>query len=469
MLLLGARLEKLRQPAVDILILHFVCRHSGETAHREKLLLRVAAGNARLYLCKETPENPPGEPTMFCALLRKHLLGGTLTNITQDTQDRAVNFVFRCTNEIGDPVQRTLRVEFFGRNGNVILLREDAIILDALRRSTLDESARPLLPGLPLPPNPPAQTMPFPTDEDTPPEHTDICAFLEAYYGAQDRAEALRRQKALLLKPVRVAKERAIRKEAARQNDLHQAENAEEYRKFGELLQAYHASSNQGNVAEHSTVCEVSDYYNANRPLRIPLDPTLSPLQNSHRYFKLYRKAKTAQTLLDAQIDAARRETAYLESVLDTLSRAETWDDLAEIRSELEETGYIKPASAKSARKKPAKPLSPLSYTTTAGLRVLVGRNNRQNDFISMKLAKKHDVWFHAHGVPGAHVLLITNGAEPSARCMEEAARLAATHAKQTDAGTTAVDYTLAGHLKKPSGAFPGKVIYHTHNTLLIT
>ena len=197
------------------------------------------------------------------------------------------------------------------------------------------------------------------------------------------------------------------------------------------------------------------------------LDPSKSASQNAQKYYKDYRKAKTAEHMLTEQIDLAQKELEYLDNVFDSLSRAETERELAEIRAELAQTGYIR-SSGKGKGKEP-KPLPPLSFETTDGFTVLVGRNNRQNDTLTLKTAAKNDLWFHVKDIPGSHTILVTNGREPTENAVLQAAAIAAYHSRAKDGSQVPVDYTLVKNVSKPQGARPGSVIFVKNHTVYVT
>ena len=197
----------------------------------------------------------------------------------------------------------------------------------------------------------------------------------------------------------------------------------------------------------------------------IPLDVRLSPQENAARYFKQYTKAKTAEKYLTAQLQKGREELQYLESVLQELSQAESEQDFNDVRIELTDGGYIRQRGKKQPGFQRAS--RPREFRTSAGLRILVGRNNRQNDRLTTKDADKRDIWLHTQKIHGSHVILCTGGAEPDEQSLMEAASLAAYFSQAQDSTKVPVDYTPVRFVKKPAGAKPGMVIYTTYQTLL--
>jgi len=191
----------------------------------------------------------------------------------------------------------------------------------------------------------------------------------------------------------------------------------------------------------------------------------LSPQENAARYFKQYAKAKTAERVLHEQIEKGRGELQYLESVLQELSQAESEQDFTDIRAELERVGYLRGKGKKQPGFQRAS--RPREYRSSAGLRILVGRNNRQNDKLT-KDAQRWDIWLHTQKIHGSHVILCTDGAEPDERSIYEAAVLAAYYSQGRDGGKVDVDYTPARYVKKPAGSRPGMVIYTTYETVTV-
>ena len=210
---------------------------------------------------------------------------------------------------------------------------------------------------------------------------------------------------------------------------------------------------------------EVEDYYNNCEIVKIPARPELSPEKNAQRYFKEYRKAQTAEKILTEQIEKGERDLDYLASVTDALTRADTEKEFSAIRDELSETGFLK---KKTATKKKSAALPPIEYTSPGGFKILVGRNNIQNDKLTHRIAAKSDIWFHTQKIHGSHVILVTEGRTPAGEDMEFAAALAAYHSSARTSKLVPVDYTEVKNIKKPGGANPGFVIYHVYKTIII-
>lgn len=289
-----------------------------------------------------------------------------------------------------------------------------------------------------------------------------LSALLDTYYGERELRERMRQKSNELSKWLSNAVARVRRRVASQRQDLQATENREQWRQYGELLKA-----NLHRICPGDTVCEVINYYSeACDTVCIPLDPALNPNQNAQRYFKEYRKAVNAQDILAQQIRAGERELEYLESVVLELENACSDGDLNEIRAELTEAGYRKPSRTREKVRRVAG--TPLEYRSSDGLRILVGRNNHQNDELTLKMASGRDYWFHVKHIPGAHVILFTDGAQPPERSLDEAARIAAAHSKGVDGAPVEVDYLPAKRVKKPNGARPGMVIYENYQTVYI-
>ena len=284
---------------------------------------------------------------------------------------------------------------------------------------------------------------------------------LESFYSERDRAERMRAKSQDLLRLLTNASERTARKINTQKAELEKCADREHLRICGDLIQA-----NLFRIEKGAPFADLENFYDETGALlRVALDPSKSPSQNAQRYYKEYRKAKTAEHVLKEQIDQARLDLEYLDNVFDALSRAESERELAEIRSELAQTGYIK-SSGKGKGKEP-KPLPPLEFSAD-GYRVLVGRNNRQNDELTLKKASKNDIWLHVKDIPGSHTILVTNGEKPSDETIIKAARIAAYHSKAREGSQVPVDYTLVKNVSKPQGARPGTVIFKDNRTVYV-
>jgi len=547
---IGARVDKIHQPSRDTLLLHLRCEGG-----REKLLFAPNPAAPRLHLTMASPENP-AEPPMFCMLLRKHLLGARLAEITQPPMERAATFIFDCTDEMGFPVQKRLVAELMGRTCNLYLLGPDGRIIDCLRRVGLDETAkRPALPGMYYQePEPVAKQDPrnlsaedyvnllaqpgadiladrlmdtlgglsplvcreaalfAAGDTDARVESVDIAAvaekltgffeehlqapspwyyaqsdgmpkqfafcpiweygscqkaesfaqLLDSYYIVKDRKDAMRQKSQALRKTVSNLCQRLTRKLAIQEKELAATYDRERLRQLGDIVTA-----NIHRITKGQTVLEAEDFYDEEmKIIQIPISELLSPQQNAAKFYKDYTRMKNAEKELTRQIELGEQELAYLQSVLEELNRAQTDGELEEIRQELHAGGYVRLDSSKKRMRQTK--LSPMRFESTDGYPIYVGRNNRQNDELTFKLARKDDIWLHAQKVHGSHVIISCGGAKPPDDTVTQAAQLAAYYSESAGGQNIPVDVTPVKQVKKLPGAKPGMVIYHTYNTVIV-
>lgn len=292
---------------------------------------------------------------------------------------------------------------------------------------------------------------------------TSFCALLDRFYGDRRKEEDMRRRTHDLMKVLTNSVERISRKINKQRAELKACENKEQLRIYGELIKA-----NISMIERGASVCEVMNYYDPEcNTVRIRLDEKLSPAANAQKYFKDYKKAYTAEEKLNELISDGEQEIAYLESVFDALSRAECEAEVAEIRTELADGGYIRRMVQKKQPK--TRTLPPFHYVSSDGFDIYVGRNNRQNDILTLKTAARSDIWLHTKGIHGAHVIIDTRGGDVPENTIMEAARIAAYHSKGRQSSSVPVDYVRAAKVKKPAGARPGMVIYDGYNTVYVT
>ena len=543
----GARVDKIHQPSRDTLILHLRGRES-----REKLLFAANPTAPRLHLTAASPENP-AEPPMFCMLLRKHLLGAKLAEISQPPMERAAVFTFDCTDEMGYPVQKRLVAELMGRTCNLYLLSPEGRILDCLRRIGLDEtSRRPALPGLmyqdPEPvkkenpvvldsyvnlltqpgadllsdrlmdnlgglsplvcreaalfaagstdarvsaldvddtaeklalffhehlnhPKPYVYSLPDGTPKQyafcllrqygSYREETSFGALLDSFYSLRDRKDAMRQKGQAVRKTVQNLCTRLTRKMAMQEKELEATYDRERLRQLGDILTA-----NLHRITKGQTKITCEDFYDENMAsVEIALSPLLSPQQNAAKFYKDYTRMKNAEKELTHQLELGETELSYLKSVLEELNRAQTEAELEEIRQELQDQGYLRP---EAGRKRPKQgKLAPMRFESTDGYPIYVGRNNRQNEELTFRLARKDDIWCHASKVHGSHVIISCGGTTPPDNTITQAAQLAAYYSETGDGQNVAVDVTPVRQVKKIPGGKPGMVIYHTYKTVI--
>ena len=284
---------------------------------------------------------------------------------------------------------------------------------------------------------------------------------LDAYYSKRELSERRRRRARELSHSVKTARDRIQRKLVCRLEELERTYGREEIRKNAELLTA-----NMYRVKRGDSSVTVEDYYTDGCPsVEIKLDILKTPQQNAAAMFKEYNKLKTAEIHLTALVAEGEKQLDYLNSVLDELERAETERDLAEIRRELLETGYLK--KQKGAKPDKSKKQGPMRFISSDGYEILVGRSNSQNDELTTKTARRTDIWLHTKSVHGSHVIISCEGREPPERTIAEAASIAAYYSQGREGGKTAVDYTAVRFVRKPSGSMPGKVVYTDYKTVM--
>ena len=284
---------------------------------------------------------------------------------------------------------------------------------------------------------------------------------LDMYYTVRDRKDAIRQKGQAMRKTVSNACQRLKRKLAIQEKELTATYDRERLRQLGDILTA-----NIHRLQKGQPAIECEDFYDENMALiQIPLSPILSPQQNAAKFYKDYARMKNAEKELTRQIAMGKEELSYLESVLDELNRAGSEQELEEIRRELQDTGYVKADSGKK-RIKQGK-LAPMRFESTDGYPIYVGRNNRQNEELTFKMARKDDLWLHASKVHGSHVIIACAGVTPPDNTITQAAQLAAYYAESTGGQNIAVDMTPVKQVKKIPNGKPGMVIYHSYKTVI--
>ena len=525
--LAGCRVEKVYQPDRDEIVLQ---TRGGQGGPR-RLLLSIAAGSPRVHFIDAARENPAAPP-MFCMLLRKHVQGAKIAAVSQPAVERMLTIELDTTDEMGVPCKKHLICELMGKHSNVILCGEDNRIIDALRRVDGDLSGkRQVLPGL-FYRMPPAQDKHDPftvsgTGLAAAASQAEEGQTLDRWLLSQ-----LLGFSPLLCRELSFRATGDAAKPIARMTDENRQQlgkvyddfmsyveddrakpflltkvedgavfdftflpvtqyeglmNVTQADSFSALLAAFFEkkgkvermqrrtgeliTANLYQLEKGMNKAKVVDYYAESCPeVEITLDVRLTPQQNAQKYFKLYNKAKTAEEVLTQQIEQGTAELDYLESVLAALSEAENERDLAQLREELTQSGVL---SAKQTRNKKlrGKPVQakPFHYRTSDGFDVFAGKNNLQNDLLTLKTAFKSDIWFHTQKIHGSHVILVTDGREPTDEAMTEAAMIAAYHSRGRSSSLVPVDYTPVRQVKKPAGAKPGMVIYHVYQTAYVT
>lgn len=283
---------------------------------------------------------------------------------------------------------------------------------------------------------------------------------MDSFYTEKDMAEHMLKKTSALTKLVANLIKRAERKIKIQTKELAEAEKKDEYKNMGDLITA-----NIYKIKKGDSVAEVSDWSDGTEKIiHIPMDKTLSPAENAQRWYKKYAKAKNAEVVISEQIATAKEEASYLESVLLAIADAEDMDDIAEIKDELAEGGYIKREKSKKKKENKNQPIE----DEYMGFKIFVGKNNKQNDYLTLKIARANDMWLHVKNSAGSHVIISSGGNAVPDEVIYYAASLAAKHSKAKGAPKTEVDYTKVKYVKKPAGAKPGMVIYTDYKTCVI-
>ena len=289
----------------------------------------------------------------------------------------------------------------------------------------------------------------------------EVNTMLDAFYSGKAERDRVKQQAKDLYRFIKNEQDKNVRKLKKHRQTVEKSERADHYQKMGELLTA-HMHLVKPNQKEISVV----DYYDPDqKEITIPLNPNKSPSGNAQNYFKTYQKLKNSRKMMETEIKRTNEEIVYFDQLLQQLDVAST-DDIEEIREELREEGYLRKQRASKKTKKPQKP-KPETYQSSDGTTILVGKNNKQNEYATMRLAHRDDIWLHTKDIPGSHVII--RDREPSEKTLEEAAVLAAYYSKSQQSSSVPVDYTLIRHVKKPNGSKPGYVTYDNQKTLFVT
>ena len=284
---------------------------------------------------------------------------------------------------------------------------------------------------------------------------------LDYFYFERDRAARTKQRANDLFKLLVNLTERTSRRISVQQQELAECAEKDKFKLWGDLI-----SANIYRIQKGDSSAVVENFYDESCPsIEIELDMRKTPAQNAQRYYSEYKKCVTAEEKLAGQIEKGEEELQYLDSVFDALTRAESENDIIQLRLELSEQGYIRSGGGKA---KPPKALPPIEYKSSDGYTILVGRNNHQNDQLTLKFAEKTDIWLHTQTITGSHVIIVTDGETPPDKTIEEAAVIAAVNSRGRNSTLVPVDYCLARYVKKPSGAKPGKVIFTNYKTAFV-
>jgi len=521
--LLNGRIQKINQPFEQELVLQI---RSNRKSHR--LLLSAHPVFGRIQLTESTFENP-AQPSTFIMVLRKYLQGAVIESIEQIENDRIVEITVSNKNEIGDHIQATLIIEIMGKHSNILLVDKSSHkILEVIKHIGFSQNSyRTLLPGATYIAPPGTETLnPFmvkdeklfeilqtqeltaknlqtlfqglgkdtatelerqlvsdklatfrnffgqetipcltdksfscvPFSSKTTENFDSLSQLLDIYYKDKAERDRVKQQASELIRRVENELQKNRQKLKKQEKELLATENAEEFRQKGELLTTFlHQVPNDQDQV-------ILENYYTNQPITIALDKALTPNQNAQRYFKRYQKLKEAVKYLTNLIEETKATILYLESVETVLNQAGL-EEIAEIREELIQTGFIR----RRQREKIQKRKKPEQYLASDGKTIIyVGRNNLQNEELTFKMARKEELWFHAKDIPGSHVV-ISGNLDPSDEVKTDAAELAAYFSQGRLSNLVQVDMIEVKKLNKPTGGKPGFVTYTGQKTLRVT
>lgn len=521
--LVNGRIQKINQPFEQELVLQI---RSNRQSHR--LLLSAHPVFGRIQLTQTTFENP-AQPSTFIMVLRKYLQGALIESIEQVENDRIVEITVSNKNEIGDHIQATLIIEIMGKHSNILLVDKSSHkILEVIKHVGFSQNSyRTLLPGSTYIAPPSTESLnpftikdeklfeilqtqettaknlqnlfqglgrdtanelenilvsdklstfrnffsqetkpcltetsfsPIPFANQVGEPFTSLSDLLDTYYKDKAERDRVKQQASELIRRVENELQKNRHKLKKQEKELLATDNAEEFRQKGELLTTFlhQVPNNQDQV--------ILDNYYTNQPITIALDKALTPNQNAQRYFKRYQKLKEAVKYLTDLIEETKATILYLESVETVLNQAGL-EEIAEIREELIQTGFIR----RRQREKIQKRKKPEQYLASDGKTIIyVGRNNLQNEELTFKMARKEELWFHAKDIPGSHVV-ISGNLDPSDEVKTDAAELAAYFSQGRLSNLVQVDMIEVKKLNKPTGGKPGFVTYTGQKTLRVT
>ena len=521
--LVNGRIQKINQPFEQELVLQI---RSNRQSHR--LLLSAHPVFGRIQLTQTTFENP-AQPSTFIMVLRKYLQGALIESIEQVENDRIVEISVSNKNEIGDHIQATLIIEIMGKHSNILLVDKSSHkILEVIKHVGFSQNSyRTLLPGSTYIAPPSTESLnpftikdeklfeilqtqettakhlqslfqglgrdtanelenilvsdklstfrnffnqetnpcltetsfsPVPFENQVGDTFTSLSDLLDTYYKDKAERDRVKQQASELIRRVENELQKNRHKLKKQEKELLATDNAEEFRQKGELLTTFlHQVPNDQDQV-------ILDNYYTNQPITIALDKALTPNQNAQRYFKRYQKLKEAVKYLTDLIEETKATILYLESVETVLNQAGL-EEIAEIREELIQTGFIR----RRQREKIQKRKKPEQYLASDGKTIIyVGRNNLQNEELTFKMARKEELWFHAKDIPGSHVV-ISGNLDPSDEVKTDAAELAAYFSQGRLSNLVQVDMIEVKKLNKPTGGKPGFVTYTGQKTLRVT
>lgn len=544
--LVGGKINKVFEPNKNEIILGIY-----NCGKNYALNISISSNHYRVSLTTNSKPNPLNAPN-FCMLLRKHLVGFRITDISNKSLERIITIELQGYNELNDMISKKLVIELMGKHSNIILLNEKNIIIDSIRHlDSFSHSCRDILPAHEYI-APPDNKLDFCTTDldsfidivkndkisnilpnsfngisktfilncinvlgisDTDYSVNDVSSlheyihniitnlgtnnvkcisigksdytlclenandllqtnfFLDDFYKQKEDDEVFTNYKNNLLRLVLSALKKITKKVNNINSKLKECDDMDTYRIYGELI-----TSNLYRINNNINIdsIQLENYYDNNNVITIPLDKSISPSYNAKKYFKKYSKLKNTLEIVGLQKIEAQKELDYLESIVYELEDSSNISDLEEIDSEISENVLFKNTNNSNVKKnkvnkrKVHDEYEPITYVVD-GFTLFVGKNNKQNDYITTKLGKNEDLWFHTKDIRGSHVLLKCNGSKVSESTILNCAQIAAFHSKAKLSSNVPVDYCYIKNVKKPSSSKPGMVIYKENKTLYVT
>lgn len=479
--LTGSHVQKITQPAPDRVCIKL--RRPGRTLH---LLLVCDPDHSRLHLVETAPRPPASAPT-FCMTLRKHLGGARLHDIVQTPGDRVVTMTFTRGPDENDALR--LVAELFGRGSNLLLIDAADRILAA--QKPRPDGARPMIPGVgylapasatgrPAGPAPRQSEAAAPPRSETPSSGSDealaqsfpypLSMRLAATHAEAEQARAVDNQRRTLATAIRRARKKLDARAAKVERERVGLGTAAEYKQLGELIKANLGPLGNPNRRGLDSV-EVVDWTADGAPtVRVPLNPKRTLIENMESYFGRARKADRAAARIAEHLDWIGREIAALADLDTRLGEAETLDDFEPIAAGIRtHSGSTRDAARGRSAAGQAPAAGPKRFVSKDGIEILVGRNARDNDTLTFRIARGNDYWFHVQDHPGSHVVVRVGRDQPlPPETMLDAALLAMHHSEASDHGSATVQYTQRKHLRKPKGAAPGQVLVAARKTVFL-
>ena len=535
--LFGGKIDKIYEPDRNTIILGIYSQ-----GKNYNLNICIDARNCRINLTNHSRINPLVAPS-FCMLLRKHLIGGRISNISMFGLERTINIQIETLNEFNEIEIKTLIIELMGKHSNIILVNNKNIIIDAMRHINTETSYREILPSR-------SYTLPNSdkfdftalknfeefnskfanTDIDDLSKEIsntftgfslsfvqsvvnkcngdlaqiynyiscvingekslafepiyknekisdyvltisnttkDLNFFIDNFYFERETVETFANYRNTILKMILEVLKKYNNRLLSINSKLKECDEMDKYKLYGELITAnlYRLSNT------HSSSIELENYYDNNNLISIPLDTKYSPNVNAKRYFKKYSKLKNAFEIVTLQKIETEQELNYIESIVYELENSSTLEDVQDIFEEISENVIFKEKFKKKekknkvSKKKKQQTYSPIEYEID-GFKIFVGKNNKENDWLTLTFANKHDIWFHTQDTHGSHVILKTDNKTIDDNILVKCAAIAAKHSKAKNSSNVPVDYCLVQFVKKPNGAKPGMVIFTNNKTL---